>query len=476
MMNNLDKLTIVEAAKLLRSGDLKASDLTDYYLKNIEKQNKDINAYLEVFDDCLDQAKEADKKIASKKDLSLMTGIPIAVKDNILIKGRRAGAASKILDNYFATYDSTVIRKLKEAGSIFLGRTNMDEFAMGSSTENSAYGSTKNPHDLKRVPGGSSGGSAAAVAMDGALASLGSDTGGSIRQPASLCGLVGLKPTYGSVSRHGLMAMGSSLDQIGPMTKTVDDCKIIFDTIRGKDRYDATSIDANFYSTESVPKKFVAGIPKKFTDARGVSVETKENFEKSVKLLEKAGVEVREIDMPNIHFSLPTYYIIMPAEVSSNMARYDGMKFGSVSEGNNLLDEYMKTRGELLGKEVRRRIILGTYVLSAGYYDAYYGQAIRARDIIRNDFAKVFASGVHFVVTPTTPTTAFKIGEKSSDPLQMYLADIFTVTANVAGVPAISIPSGISDEKLPFGIQFTADFGREDILFSVGSLFEKAII
>jgi len=424
----------------------------------------------------LEQADEADKRLKAKKDVHVLTGIPLAMKDNILIKGRRAGAASKILEGYYATYDATVSRKLKEAGAVFLGRTNMDEFAMGGSTENSAYGPTKNPHDTSRVPGGSSGGSAAAVSMNGALAALGSDTGGSIRQPASFCGLVGLKPTYGSVSRYGLMAMGSSLDVIGPFAKTVEDAQIIFDAIHGKDPLDSTTISENTYGVKTLPKKFVVGVPYDFALGEGLHKTSAENFKKNIQHLEAAGCEIREVALPNIKYSLASYYIIIPAEVSSNVARYDGVKFGALEEGKDLLGDYLLTRGRLFGKEVRRRIILGTYVLSAGYYDAYYGKAVAVRSLIRADFKKVFDSGVHAVVTPTAPSPAFKIGEKTGDPLQMYLEDIFTVPANVAGIPAISIPSGTADidsKKLPLGVQFMAAHGQEQLLFEIGKKFEK---
>ena len=477
-MIDLKNLTIKSAHQHLMKGDFSVKELTENYLAEIKKKNPKLNAYLEIFEDVLEQADMADDKIKMGK-ASLLTGIPFAIKDNILIKNHRAGAASKILEGYIAPYDATVIEKLKEAGAIFLGRTNMDEFAMGSSTENSAYGVTKNPHDETRVAGGSSGGSAAAVAADLALAALGSDTGGSIRQPASFCGLIGLKPTYGAVSRFGLMAMGSSLDQIGPLTKTVEDAEIIFNAIRGQDPMDGTTISEKTYPTEELPKKFVVGAPRDFLD-EGIAPEVLENFEASLKKLKEAGAEIRDIKLPNIQYSLPVYYIIMPAEVSSNLARFDGIKFGTKISGDNLLDDYLKTRGQLFGREARRRIILGTYVLSAGYYDAYYNRAVMARKLIADDFKKIFAEGVHAIATPTTPTPAFKIGEKSNNPLQMYLADIFTVTANIVGVPAISIPSGFAEQKgnpptsgLPIGLQLQAYWGCETLLFEIGKKFEK---
>ncbi|OGG72572.1 glutaminyl-tRNA synthase (glutamine-hydrolyzing) subunit A [Candidatus Kaiserbacteria bacterium RIFCSPLOWO2_01_FULL_53_17] len=475
---NIDtnKLTITSAHKHLMSGDFSARELAQAYLDVIEKKNKDINAYLEVFDDVLEQATQADKRIASKKNVHLLTGIPLAMKDNILIKGYRCGAASKILEGYYATYDSTVARKLKETGAVFLGRTNMDEFAMGTSTENSAYGPTKNPHDTSRVPGGSSGGSAAAVAMGGALAALGSDTGGSIRQPASFCGLVGLKPTYGAVSRYGLMAMGSSLDQISPLARTMQDAETLFNSIRGLDPHDGTTISPDMYGVAEIPKKFVIGVPEEFAYSKGVSESVVKNFKESIERLKVLGCEIRSVKMHNLPYALPAYYIIMPAEVSSNLARYDGVKFGALEEGEDLMQDYFRTRGRLFGKEARRRIMLGTYVLSAGYYDAYYKKAVAVRNLIRQDFKNVFAEGVHAIATPTAPSPAFKIGEKINDPLQLYVEDIFTVTANISGMPAISLPSGFSlvdGKQLPLGLQLQAPHGREQYLFEIGKKFEK---
>ncbi|HEY4499039.1 MAG TPA: Asp-tRNA(Asn)/Glu-tRNA(Gln) amidotransferase subunit GatA [Candidatus Paceibacterota bacterium] len=476
MKIDTSKLTIISTHRHLIDGDFTARELAQEYLSMIEKKDKEIHAYLEVFDDVLDQAHEADKRIASKRDVHSLTGIPLAMKDNILIKGYRCGAASKILEGYYATYDSTAARKLKEAGAVFLGRANMDEFAMGASTESSAYGPTKNPHDLTRVPGGTSGGSAAAVAASMSLGAFGSDTGGSVRQPSAFCGVVGFKPTYGAVSRFGLMAMGSSLDQISPSAKTVEDAEILFNTVRGLDPLDSTSISEDTYGKTEMPKKFVIGVPRDFTHAEGVDVSVIENFERNIDLFKDNGFEIRDVVMEAIPYSLPAYYIIMPAEVSSNLARYDGVKFGAYEEGKDLMQDYYLTRGRLFGKEVRRRIILGTYVLSAGYYDAYYGKANQVRNLIRDDFKLVFASGVHAIATPTTPSPAFKLGEKTNDPLQMYLADIFTVTANIVGVPALSIPSGfveVDGKKLPLGVQLQAAHGREDILFEIGKKFEK---
>jgi aspartyl-tRNA(Asn)/glutamyl-tRNA(Gln) amidotransferase subunit A len=475
MPADLTLLTIAKAREMLDSGEISAVDLANAHLAKIKKENPSLNAYLEVYADVLDQAKAADAMIKSGK-IGPLTGIPLSVKDNILIKGRTASSASKMLEKYTASYDATVIAKLKAQGAVFLGRTNMDEFAMGGSTENSAFGPTKNPHDTSRVPGGSSGGAAASVAAHLAVAALGSDTGGSIRQPASFCGVVGLKPTYGAVSRYGVMAMASSLDQIGPITKTVEDAEILFNTIAGQDRFDSTSITrkAPAGKKESA-KKFVVGVPWDFLE-KGVDEDVLKNFKESVEALKKAGAEIRTVAMPNLKYALATYYVLMPAEVSSNLARFDGVRYGLHSEGATGIDDYLATRREGFGPEVRRRIILGTYVLSTGYYDAYYNKANQGRQLIMNDFSTVFAGGVDVILTPTSPVPAFKIGEKSADPLSMYLADIFTVSANIATVPAISIPSGFTERDgahLPLGIQFTAPYGREDALFSIGRIFEQ---
>lgn len=498
-MIDLQKLTISTAREMMKKGQLTSESLVVEILKNIEAKNVGVNAYREVFADALEQAQNADKMRAEKsvssdadavyKEMPLL-GIPFSIKDNITINGRHAGASSKILENYVAVYDANVISKLKKAGAIFIGRVNMDEFAMGGSTENSAYGVTKNPHDLDRVSGGSSGGSAASVAMDGALASLGSDTGGSIRQPASYCGVVGLKPTYGSVSRHGLMAMGSSLDVIGPIAKTVEDAEIVFNAIKNSeengDRYDSTSFGKNEYdavhsktavssTNTSNSSKLRIGIVPELLNQGGISSEVLENTKKVIESLRAEGCEVKEISLPYIKYSLAVYYIIMPAEVSSNMSRFDGVKYGGKVDGANLLEDYLNTRGELLGKEVRRRIMLGTYVLSSGYYDAYYNKANIVRDLIAEDFKKAFEE-VDVILTPTAPTPAFKIGSHTADPMQMYLEDIFTVTANLIGIPAISVPSGfakIDGKDLPLGVQLMAPHCREDNLFEVGKIVEK---
>ncbi|HEY0907947.1 MAG TPA: Asp-tRNA(Asn)/Glu-tRNA(Gln) amidotransferase subunit GatA [Candidatus Paceibacterota bacterium] len=471
-MIDLKNLTIQKAHESLVRGDFTARELAQAYLDVIAARNGDINAYLEVYNDVIAQAEAAQKLI--KKGGSVLAGIPIAIKDNILIEGRRVGSASKILEGYVAPYDATAIAKLKEAGAVFLGRVNMDEFAMGGSTENSAYGVTKNPIDITRVAGGSSGGSIAAVAGDMALASLGSDTGGSVRQPASFCGVVGLKPTYGSISRHGLMAMGSSLDIIGPATKTVTDAEILFNAMKGKDRYDSTSIDIPA-ATAAAPKTI--GVPRHFLKGDGIDPSVMKIFEESIERFKALGYQIKDIELPNIEYSLAVYYVLMPAEVSTNLSRFDGVKYGYHKDGKDLIEDYFLSRGEGFGREARRRIMLGAYVLSSGYYDAYYNKATAVRELIKADFAKVFQS-VDAIITPTAPAPAFKIGEKVSDPVAMYLEDIFTVTANLVGVPAMSIPAGakeVDGKSLPIGIQLTAASGREDVLFALGKKFLKEV-
>lgn len=467
-MIDLNKITLIEARKKLDAKELSSVDLTKAYLENIKKLNPDMNAYLEVFDDAISQAEKADERIASGENSPLL-GIPVAVKDNILIKGKRVTAASNILKNYVATYDSTVISHLKKEGAVFVGRTNMDEFALGGSTENSAFGPTKNPFDLDRVSGGTSGGSAAAVSAGLALVALGSDTGGSVRQPSSFCGVVGLKPTYGKVSRHGLIAATSSFDVIGPIGKTVSDVEAVFNSIYGQDVMDSTTINEKTYPEISIKDKIVIGVPYSLVNQKGVDPKVKENFDYSVETLKKLGYEIKDIELPN---ALALYYIINFAEVSSNLSRFDGVKYGIRVKGDNLLQDYLKSRGEGFGKESRRRILLGTYVLSAGYYDSYYGKAQSARVALRKKFQKVFSS-VDVILTPTSPVPAWKVGEKS-DPLAMYLEDIFTVTANIVGIPAISIPSGFAEfdgKSLPLGIQFMAPHNAENLLFKVGKKF-----
>ncbi len=475
-MADFKNLTIRRAVEMLQKGEVTAEGLAVWCLEEIKKRDSDIHAYLEVFSDVLDQAKEADRRMKAGEKGPLL-GIPIAVKDNILIKGRRAGSASKILENYVASYDSTVAEKLKKAGAVLVGRTNMDEFAMGSSTENSAYGPSRNPIDLSRVPGGSSGGSAASVAGGLSLGALGSDTGGSIRQPASFCGLVGFKPTYGAVSRHGLMAMGSSLDVIGPITKTAEDAETIFNVLRGKDSFDSTSIDVGQIK-HGKEKLKVADITDFIEEVGegGADKDVMADYAKAIDRLKSIGYEVfkPKTDLSVLRYSLATYYVIMPAEVSTNLARFDGIKYGfSFDSGKDLISDYKKTRALGFGKEVRRRILLGTYVLSAGYYDAYYGKAMEVRELLGRTLKELW-SEVDLMVMPTTPTPAFKFGENTDDPLKMYLADVFTVTANMVGAPAISVPSGFVEREavgLPLGLQIMAPVGEDELIFKVAKDF-----
>jgi aspartyl-tRNA(Asn)/glutamyl-tRNA(Gln) amidotransferase subunit A len=465
---DLSTLTIETARRALDAKEISTVALTEEYLKAIRAKNGDIHAYLEVWEESArEEARRADAMIKAGETKPL-TGIPLAIKDNILIEGRIASSASKILQNYRASYDAAVIEKLKAEGVVFLGRTNMDEFAMGSSTENSAFGPTRNPRDLSRVPGGSSGGSAAAVAGSLALAALGSDTGGSIRQPASHCGIVGLKTTYGSVSRFGLMAMGSSLDQIGPLTKTVNDAQILFNAIAGHDMRDSTSVPDGFYPQKKLRK--VIGVPRAFIN-KGVDADVLALFEATLQRLKKSGYEIRDVEMPNLPYALPVYYIIMPAEASTNLSRFDGIRYGFSAPADDIGSVYAKTRGQGFGPEPRRRILLGSFVLSAGYADAYYRKARAVRELIRGDFERAFET-VDAVAMPTSPNPAFKIGEKSSDPLSMYLEDIFSVTANLAGVPAISVPCGDAmreGSKLPVGFQLIGAHGAEATLFNVAN-------
>ena len=468
---DISKLTIAAARKGLDGKEFSSIELTETYLKEIAEKDPTIHAYLEVWgDSAREEAKKADARISAGTQKTL-TGIPIAMKDNILIEGRIASGASKILETYRASYDATVTKKLKEEGSVFLGRTNMDEFAMGSSTENSAFGPTRNPIDTTRIPGGSSGGSAAAVAGNMAVASLGSDTGGSIRQPAAHTGLVGLKPTYGAVSRFGLMAMGSSLDQIGPLTKTVEDAKMLFDVIRGYDANDSTSLK-NAAKEATQPKKI--GVPRAFLKS-GVDADVLAAFEITLDALRKSGYEVVDVDMPTLPYGLAVYYIIMPAEVSTNLARYDGIRYGLSVDADTIGETYAKSRRAGFGAETRRRILMGAFVLSSGYADAYYRKARAVRSIIRNEFARAFES-VDAVVLPTAPSPAFVLGEKTADPLAMYAEDIFSVPVNLAGVPAISIPAGTVDrggKQLPVGVQFISSWGTEETLFKIGADVEK---
>lgn len=472
-MIDLPNLTIEKAHEALKKGEYTVRELCEAYLAVINEKNADINAYLEIYDDVMEQADAAQKRFTDGT-ATTMTGIPVALKDNMLREGEHVSAGSKILEGYSATYDGTMVKLLKDAGAVFLGRTNMDEFAMGSSTETSAYGITKNPLDTSRVPGGSSGGAAAALAMNGALVSMGSDTGGSIRQPAAYCGLVGLKPTYGAVSRYGIIAMGSSLDQIGPLTKNVRDAAIMHSFISKYDPMDSTSMPEEKRAGKDKPLKKRIGVPTSFLNGPGIDPEVLANFNLSIEKLRGAGYEIVDVSLPVMPYSLAVYYILMPAESSTNLARFDGVRYGKQINGESLLDTYKLSRGTGFGREVRRRILLGTYILSHGYYDAYYNKAVKVRQEITKELHSVFEN-VDAIVTPTTPGAAFKFGEKSGDPVAMYLCDIFAVPANIAGIPAISVPSGKNRDGMPLGIQFMATHFAENTLFTIAEEFEKLV-
>ncbi|MDP2934753.1 MAG: Asp-tRNA(Asn)/Glu-tRNA(Gln) amidotransferase subunit GatA [bacterium] len=468
----LENLTIEKIHKGLMKKEFSAKELVKFYLDKIKKE-KDLNDFLTITDKlALKQAEKIDDKISRREKVEKLEGIPIALKDNILVQEYKATAGSKILENYIAPYDATVVKKLKQAGAIIIGKTNLDEFAMGSSTENSAFGVVKNPIDKDRVSGGSSGGSAAAVAAGHSVVALGSDTGGSIRQPASFCGVVGFKPSYGMVSRYGLIAMASSLDQIGPFAKNVEDIKIVFNTIKGQDDFDSTTIDSELKNNHSDFENLKIGIPKEYF-GEGIDKDVKEGIEKAINKFRNLGFEIKEISLPYTEYALAVYYIIAPAEISANLSRYDGIKYGFSAKQKSLLDNYLKTRAKGFGDEVRRRVMLGTYVLSAGYRDAYYNKAQKVRAMIVNDFKKVFSSQdcVDFVLTPTTPTTAFKIGEKK-DPLAMYLSDIYTVPASLAGLPAISMPCG-EVGKLPIGLQIIGPQFKDNSVLEIAQAFEN---
>ncbi|TAL19313.1 Asp-tRNA(Asn)/Glu-tRNA(Gln) amidotransferase subunit GatA [Patescibacteria group bacterium] len=467
-------MSLSDARRALLAKEISASELTDACLKRITAVNPELFAYLEVFEDeARHAAAAADGKLAASSEVGPLEGIPIAVKDNLLNAGHAVTAASKILERYRAAYSATVLEKIRAAGAVILGRTNMDEFAMGSSTESSAFGATKNPWDVLRVPGGSSGGSAAAVAADLCIAALGSDTGGSIRQPAALCGVVGLKPTYGRVSRYGLIAMASSLDQIGPLAKTVEDAAALLSVIEGEDQRDSTTASEppTDWKRRADLKGVRVGIPQEYQE--GIAdLPMGAAIEKAVAKLRELGAEVKEISLPHAPYALAVYYVLMPAEVSSNLARFDGVRYGPRAAGENLLELYRQTRGAFLGDEARRRIMLGTYALSAGYYDAYYRKAQEARTLVKQDYRAAFTQ-VDVLVAPTSPTTAWPLGEKFDDPLAMYLADVDTVSANVAGLPAITIPCGLLD-GLPAGLQFIGPAWSEGMLFSVADCAERA--
>ena len=452
------------------SGTLTPTAYIDEVLAVITNTDPDIHAFLEVYaDDARAQAKQATEIFAKDgAQAPALLGIPVALKNNILVAGKKATAASKILEQYIATYDATIVARLKVAGAIIIGATNMDEFAMGGSTENSAFGPTKNPLDLTRVPGGSSGGSAAAVAMGAVPVAIGTDTGGSVRQPASYCGVVGFKPTYGAVSRYGLVAMGSSLDQAGPLTNTVADAELLHSIMSGLDAHDATTIAPDTYPAVPVKDQYTFGVPRGFM-AQGVDPDVLSLFEAKLDELKSLGHTVVDIELPMFEAGLAAYYIVMPAEVSSNLARFDGVRYGLSIDGPDLLAVYENSRAAGFGAEVKRRILLGTYVLSSGYYDAFYGKAELVRTKMREELHTVFAT-IDSIITPTAPTPAFTLGSQS-DPLSMYSQDIFTVPVNLTGVPALSVPMGTVErdgKALPVGVQYIGPHGGDARLFDIG--------
>lgn len=473
--------SIRELHQQLVNKERSALEVTRETLARIEAVEGKVHSFLQVLrEDAETAAQKVDEKIAAGEEIGLLAGIPIAIKDNMCMAGVPTTCGSRILENFVPPYESTVTRKLKEAGAVLTGKTNLDEFAMGSSTENSAYQITTNPWDVSRVPGGSSGGSAAAVAAEESVVALGSDTGGSIRQPASFCGVVGLKPTYGLVSRFGLVAFASSLDQIGPFSRTVEDTALLLGAIAGHDPCDSTSLDVEIpdytqYLTPELPKnpKLKVGVITE-TFGEGLSDEVKTTVQAAIQQLEAIGAEVVEVSCPRFRYGLPAYYIIAPSEASSNLARYDAVRYGKRSEeADNLLSMYTKTRAEGFGAEVKRRIMVGTYTLSAGYYDAYYLKAQKVRTLIKQDFETAFAT-VDLLVCPTSPTTAFKAGEKTDDPLSMYLSDLTTVPVSLAGLPALNIPCGFDSQGLPIGMQLIANVLREDQLLQAAYAYEQS--
>ena len=474
-------VSISEIHQQLISKQRSAVEITQEALERINQLEPKLKSFICVTaEKAIAQASQVDAKIAAGEKIGPLAGIPIAVKDNICTRGIPTTCGSKILENFIPPYESTVTQKLVGAGAVILGKTNLDEFAMGSSTENSAYQVTANPWDVERVPGGSSGGSAAAVASAESLVALGSDTGGSIRQPASFCGVVGMKPTYGLVSRYGLVAYASSMDQIGPFSRTVKDSAILLQAIAGYDPKDSTSLNVPIpdYTKNLSPNLRPKGQIRigliQETFGEGLDSSVLQAFTKAVELLQELGAEIQVISCPRFSYGLPTYYVIAPSEASANLARYDGVKYGfRTSESENLLNMYAKTRSEGFGLEVKRRIMIGTYALSAGYYDAYYLKAQKVRTLIKKDFDKAFAK-VDILACPTSSTTAFKVGEKTDDPLSMYLSDLMTIPVNLAGLPALSLPCGFDKQGLPIGIQLMSNVLREDLLFEVAYVYEQS--
>jgi aspartyl-tRNA(Asn)/glutamyl-tRNA(Gln) amidotransferase subunit A len=472
----LNELTIHELQGKIRKKEVSAREIVDDVFKRIDAVEGKVHSYITLMrESAYEAAESADRDIRAKK-INTLTGIPVALKDIMCTRGVRTTCGSRILHNFTPPYDATVVKKLKEAGAVFVGKANMDEFAMGSSTETSWFGVTRNPWDLGRIPGGSSGGSASAVAADECVAATGSDTGGSIRQPAALCGIVGLKPTYGRVSRFGLIAFASSLDQIGPFTKDVEDCAIMMNVIAGYDPMESTSVPMEVPDYQSFIGKdirgWTVGIPKEYF-IEGIDPEVEGAVRKTIAVIEGLGAKCVDISLPHTEYCLAVYYVIAPAEASSNLARYDGVKYGYRSaDGRDLLEMYKKTRSEGFGAEVKRRIMIGTYALSSGYYDAYYKKASQVRTLIKRDFQEAFKT-CDVIVTPTTPTPAFRIGEKTDDPLQMYLSDIFTISTNLAGIPGISVPCGYTKSGLPIGAQFLAGHFEEGKILQVAHAYEK---
>ena len=472
---NIEELTIPSIRKGLEKKDFSALELTEAFLTRIQEKEKKIHAFLNVTQDIAkEQAQYIDSLVAQKKELPLMAGVPCSVKDAIMVQGVPCTAGSKMLEKYIAPYDATVIQKVKQAGVVIVGKTNMDEFGMGGSTENSAFGPTRNPHDITKVPGGSSGGAGASVAATEAVCSLGEDTGGSIRLPASFCGTVGLKPTYGAVSRYGVISLASSLDQVGPFAKTTEDAEILFNAVKGKDPFDATSIDTPPQNTHAdfVLQNLRIGIPKEYF-GEGLDSKVKEIIEKAIQKFEHAGAHVEEVQLPHTKYALSCYYVINMSEASANLARYDGIRYGYTTQSGNqdLFGVYVKNRGEGFGTEVKRRIMLGTYALSAGYYDAYYIKAQKVRTLLKQDFDEAFKK-VDVIMGPVSPFLPFSIGEKLEDPMAMYLVDIYTVPVNLVGLPALSLPIGKSG-NLPVGLHVIAKLFCENTLFNIGKAFEK---
>lgn len=474
---DIKDLTITECSKMLGKGETTSTELTEMFIKQAKRLNPDINAFITIVEEeAMLAAKDADEKLKVGVKAPLL-GIPIAIKDNICSKGIRTTCASKILHNFIPPYDATVVEKLKSQGMVILGKTNMDEFAMGSSNETSFFGPVRNPHDTERIPGGSSGGSAACVAASMSPAALGSDTGGSIRQPASLCGVVGLKPTYGRVSRYGLIAFGSSLDQIGPITKTVKDAALILENIAGRDERDSTSLKTPVPPYSQLLNQEIndltIGVPKEYF-IEGMNEDVSTKIKNSINLLRSLGAKIKEISLPHSDYGIAVYYLIATAEASSNLARYDGVKYGHRAESvKDLHEMYVKTKKEGFGEEVKRRIMLGTFSLASGYYDAYYKKASKVRTLIKKDFEDAFKE-VNVIVCPTSPETAFKLGEKTDDPIKMYLSDIFTVNINLAGLPAVSIPCGVDSKNLPIGLQIIGNYMDEQTVLNVAYAFEQA--